>query len=354
MRLSRIRPRELADQAGSSETLFDQFHEALDVEPRPGAHERMRYAFTSHRDVSKRRPVLQTRWSKMGLRVAAVLAALVIAVALGAAILASRHGPVGSAPAGPDPSVKAYQEMIKTDYDSLAATSSLSCSTVNDTGCEASVSTTVPLLAKWAGDLKSFQTPARFAALDAMLQRHLTDAIEYQNAILAAHKSGNVQDFIFAGEGAFYENEWLDPTVGAIAGSYPKVAGSYHEALALARQHIDACVRQAPGPADLGCEHLYHPNVCANVGVQACASDAHSSAAQIQSFLISLLQNPAPNALAAKDRQIQSDLAQMDADIVAVTDGLLSGDSAKTTSAETLFVADLTHADNDIGVVGSA
>ena len=93
--------------------------------------------------------------------------------------------------------------------------------------------------------------------------------------------------------------------------------------------------------------------MCASVGVQACANDADSAAAQIQTFLISLLQYPAPTALAAKDRQIQTDLAQLDADIVAVTDGLLSGDSAKTTSAETQFVADLTHADNDIGVVGS-
>jgi hypothetical protein len=93
--------------------------------------------------------------------------------------------------------------------------------------------------------------------------------------------------------------------------------------------------------------------VYANLAAQAFANSAHSASAQIQIFLIILLQNPAPTALAAKDRQIQSDLAQIDADIVAVTDGLLSGDSAKTTSAETLFVADVTHADNDIGVVAS-
>jgi hypothetical protein len=335
-------------------TLFDQFHEALDVEPRPGAFERMRYAFTNYPDALKRRPVFPRRWSRMGLRVAAVLAAAVLAIALGAAILMVRHGPVGSAPAGPDPNVKAYQAMIKTDFDALAVPGSLSCSAVDDTGCEAYVSTGVPLLAKWVSDLKSFQTPARFAALDAMLRRHLTDAITYKNALLAAHKSGNVKDFTFAFDGAFYENEWLDPTVGVIAGTYPRVAGSYHDALALTRQHIDACVSQAPGPADLGCEHLYHPDVCANVGVQACAGDAYSAAAQIQSFLISLVQNPAPTSLPAKDRQIQTDLAQIDADIVAVTDGLLIGDSTKTTSAETLFVADLTHADNDIGVVGGA
>ena len=312
-------------------TLFDQFHEALDMEPRPGAYERMRYAFTSHPDASKRRPVFQTRWSKMGLRVAAVLAAAVIAVAMGAAILASRHGPLGSAPAG-DPNVKAYQAMIKSDYEALA--------------------TSGPQ--KWLSDLKSFPTPARFAVLDGMLRRHLIDDINYQNAQLAAQKSGNVRDLTFAGEGAFYENEWMDPTAGVIAGTYPRVAGSYNDALALAKQSLEACINQAPGPADIGCEHLYHPDACATVGLQACAEDAHAYAARIQTFLISLLQNPAPTALAAKDRKIQGDLAQIDADIIAVTDGLLSGDSAKTTSAETQFVADLTLADNDIGVIGSA
>ena len=36
--------------------LFAQFHEALDVEPRPGAYERMRIAMTNHPVVIKRRP----------------------------------------------------------------------------------------------------------------------------------------------------------------------------------------------------------------------------------------------------------------------------------------------------------
>jgi len=62
--------------------LFDQFHEALDVEPRPGAYERMRFAMTNQPVALKSRPVFRMRWSKMGIRVAAVLAAAVLAVAV--------------------------------------------------------------------------------------------------------------------------------------------------------------------------------------------------------------------------------------------------------------------------------
>lgn len=335
-------------------TLFDQFHEALETEPRPGAFERMRFAMTNHPVALKRRPALRIRWSRMGLRMTAALAAAVIALAVIAAFLAAHNGPAGSVPAGPDPNVKAYQAMIQSDYHALYSAGSLSCNSVDDLGCEADVTTMVPLFNKWVSDLKSFQTPARFAVLDGMLRRHLTDETIYLNAMLAAQKAKNVKGFDFASEGAFYETAWIDPSVGAIDGSYPRVAGSYNDALTLAKQSMEACINQAPGPADIGCEQLYHSDVCASVGLQACANDAHAYAARIQGFLIGLLQNPAPSALAAKDRRIQNDVATLDADIIAFTDGLLSGDSAKTTSAEDTFVADLLLANNDIGVVGSA
>lgn len=335
-------------------TLFDQFHEALDVEPRQGAYERMRLAFTNHPVALKGRPAFPRRWSKMGLRVAAVLAAAVIAIALGAAILATHHGPVGSVPAADEPNVKAYQAMIKSDYDGLYTANSPTCSSVDDPGCEAVVTASLPPLNKWIIDLKAFQTPARFAALDAMLRRHLADKIVYANAMLAAQKSKNVKAFDFAGQSGFYEGEWIDPAVGTIDGSYPRVAGSYTDALAVAKQSLGACINQAPGPADIGCEQLYHPEECAKIGQQACANAAQAYAARIQIFLIGLLQNPAPTALAAKDRQIQTALTVLDADIIAVTEGLRSGNSAKTADAETTFVGDLTLAYNDIGAVGSA
>lgn len=333
-------------------TLSDRFHEALEMEPRPGAYERMRNAMTTQPAAHKSRTGSPIRWSKMGIRVAAVLAAAVLAVALGGAILALHFRPVGSVPAHVDPNVTAYQAMIKAGYDALAAGNNLSCAAVDDVGCPAFVTTMVPLLNKWGSDLKSFRTPSQFAALDTMLRLHLTDGTRYLNAMLAANKSKDRKAFDFAFEGAFYENEWIDPTVGTIAGTYPRVAGSYSDALVLAKQSLQGCINQAPGPADISCEQLYHADICAKVGLQACANDAHAYGARIQGFLIGILQNLAPSALGDKDLQIQTALAQLDADIIAITDGLLSGDSAQTVSAEMTFVADLTLAAHYISVAG--
>ena len=76
-------------------TLFDQFHEALDVEPRPGAYERMRYAFTSHPDARARasapghQPVARNLTWLMGA--AAVLLAIAIVAGLMVVRLMNSH-----------------------------------------------------------------------------------------------------------------------------------------------------------------------------------------------------------------------------------------------------------------------
>jgi hypothetical protein len=82
-------------------TLFDQFHEALEMEPRPGAYERMRFAMTNHPVAPKTWPAFQIRWSTMRLRITAAVAAGLIVIALIGVYLATRQGPVGSVPAGP-------------------------------------------------------------------------------------------------------------------------------------------------------------------------------------------------------------------------------------------------------------
>jgi hypothetical protein len=82
-------------------TLFDRFHEALAMEPRPGAYERMRFAMINRPVALMRLPAFQMRWSKMGLRfTAAAIAAALIAIAVIGVFLVARHGPVGSVPAG--------------------------------------------------------------------------------------------------------------------------------------------------------------------------------------------------------------------------------------------------------------
>jgi len=188
----------------------------------------------------------------MGIRVAAALAAAVLAVAVGAAILAVHHGPLGSTPGGADPNVKAYQAMISSNYNAMVDQDSLggSCVGINDAGCETILNAAVPVYQKWVSDLTAFQTPARFAILDGMLRRHLNDKITELTAIVAYQKTGNANGFTLAQVGDFYEREWLDPAVSTIEGSYPRVAGSYTDAVAVAKQSLEGCINQAPGPAD--------------------------------------------------------------------------------------------------------
>jgi hypothetical protein len=80
-------------------TLFDRFHKALEMEPRPGAYYRMRSAMTNPPVVLKGWPTNQGKWSRTGLRAGAVVATALIASALIAVFLVLHHRPVASVPA---------------------------------------------------------------------------------------------------------------------------------------------------------------------------------------------------------------------------------------------------------------
>jgi hypothetical protein len=330
--------------------LFDRFHEALEMEPHSGAYERMRFNVTNH-VARKPRLAFRMNWAAMAPRVAAVLVAAVLAIALGAAILTATHKFVGNAPAAPDPNFQAYQALTKADYNGFTAADNLSCNFIEDTTCEAAANAYIAADRQWYGDLIAFKTPPRLAALDGMIRAHLTDAIAYNKAIAPNQKSGNKKAFGIAMDGAFYERSWFDPAVFLIDGSYPRVAGSYRDALMLAKQSLVNCVNGTPGPADIACANIGFQ--CQGVDVQACITYAHTAAAQLQTFLIGLLQNPAPSTLAAKDRELQGELAQADADLLSLTDALQSGDATKAALAEDLFVLAVRAADVDIGVMVS-
>jgi len=329
--------------------LFDQFHEALDVEPRPGAYERMRFAMTNHPVAVKQRPVFRMRWSKMGIRVAAVLAAAVLAIVLGAAILATHHGPTGSVTAGEDPNVKAYQDMMLANYDAMNALSSGSCSTIQDTGCAALAITATAGLQKWVGDLNSFHTPTAYVVVDGQLRRHLSEVITELNAAVAFQKAKNQNGFDLAMGDVVYERAWIDPPYFAIEGTYSKVAGSYHDAVNLARQALQACVSSTPGPGELACTRLSGHEPCAGASAQTCENDVQGAATRIQIFVIGLTQNPTPGGLSANARQVLPDLAQADTALLAITDALLKGDPAKADAGESAYVIAINAANADLG-----
>ena len=331
-------------------TLFDRFHEALDMEPRPGAYERMRFVMTNPPVVMKMRPALRMRFSKMGLRITAGLTAVVIAIALIAAFLAAHHAPVGSVPANQHPNVKAYQAMMASDYGT-SSSGPIHCTTIEDTGCEAAITAWIPILHKWVSDLNSFRTPSQYAVIDGQLRRHLNEASTELTAAVAFQKANNEGGFNFAMNAVSYELAWVDPTTFAMMGSYPRMAGTFHDAVRIAGQSLNACVRGTPGRGDLACEALFGGQTCTTGAAQVCESYVQSAATQMQTFLIALLQNPAQGALTIKGAQLMADLARADTGLLAITDGLLSGDSAKVAAGQSSYTSAIVSAAADASVI---
>jgi hypothetical protein len=334
--------------------LFDQFHEALDVEPHPGAYERMRVAMANYPVALKRRPAFRMRWSRMGLRVAAVLAAAVVAVAIGGAILATHHGPTGIVNAGPDLNTEAYQAMMSSDYNLMSASTSNNCNTMQDLGCEAAVNTVIPTLRHWVSDLKSAHTPTSFLTIDGLLRNHLNQAIADLSAAVAFQKARNNGGFTLAMSAAFYERAWIDPAAFSVEGTYPDVAGTYHNALSLVRRAVNACESSQPGPDDLSCANLFKQEACVGAGAQKCESDVQAATTQIQAFLIALQQNPAPGALATKNARLQADLASGDQALLAITRAALAGDSTKVLEGENSYIQSIDAANVDLEAIGIA
>jgi len=330
--------------------LFDRFHEALDKEPRPGAYERMRFAMTSHPVALRRRPAFRMRWSKMGLRIAAVVTVAVIATALIAVLLVSHRPPVGSVPAAADPNVEAYQVLISSDYNKMASSTSNHCDTIQDTDCAAAVVPVVAALDKWVADLSSFPTPSRYAALDTQLRRHLSAAAAELNAAVAFQKANNQAGFDLAMNAALFERAWVDPTSSEIEGTYPTVAGSYHDAIRLAKLSLDACINGTPAPNDLACTALSSAQTCTSASAPNCESVVQGAAADVQTFLIGLVQNPAPSALTTKAAKLQTDLAAADTALLAITDALLHGDSAKAGAGRSAYTLAISAADDDASI----
>jgi hypothetical protein len=337
-------------------TLFDRFHDALDAEPRPGAFERMRFAMSKNQPVVlEKRPALQTRWPKMGLRIAAVMTAVVVAFALVAAFIAGHPGLVGTAPAAPDPNVKAYQAMVYSDHDAVNTVNfNHTCSSVQDAGCPAADDAEIAALQNWIGDLKSFRTPSQFVVLDGQLRAHLNETIAELNLITVYQKANNENAFIVASQAEFFEEVWSNAAMLAFEGTSPRVAGTYHDAFRLARQALDACVNNNPAPADIGCDAIRLGRVCAgSAHARDCGLEVQNAETQIQTLLIALLQNPAPRSLTTKNAQVMSDLAKADSALLAITDALLNGDAGKMATASNSYDAYIFAADSDAGAIGN-
>jgi len=333
--------------------LFERFHEALDMEPRPSAYERLRASMKNPPAVHQRRPAFPMRWTKMRFRVAAALTAAVIAIGLVAAFFATHHAAVGVVPARSDTNLLAYQNMVTGDYNAMNASTSDNCNTIDDKLCAGAVGRVVPRLQSWLDDLDAFQTPARYAILDQQLRLHLKEAITELNDAVAFQKASDTNGFDLAMSGALYERGWIDPATFTITGTYPKQAGSYQDAVSVVNQAVQACVNSTPGPAELGCARLVGMENCAGALATSCEDDVQTSATELEVFLVALAQNPIPSSvpLPVRNTQLEGDLARADTALLAITDALLQRNAAKASAAQVEFSTAIAAAGQDASTI---
>jgi hypothetical protein len=329
--------------------LFDRFHAALEAEPRAGAYDRLRAAMNNSQAAAiQRRPHSRLRFTKMGLRITAAIAAVAILTALIVALLASHRTPVGNVPATDSRNVTAYRALILADYGVMNASTSDHCNTIADTGCAAAVGRVAVALQKWVSDLQGFQTPPRYAALDALLRAHLTQAAYDLNAAVAFQPQNNSNGFDLAMNAAVYERAWLDPASFAIEGTLGNRAASYRDALGQISQAQSNCVLGTPQPLDIACARLMS-HACVITDAHSCEITVQEAATQVQGFVISIAQFPPPSSRTTQAAKLQTDLVQEDAALIAITVALLKGDANGMASGVSSFQLATGNTVNDVG-----
>ena len=328
--------------------LFDRFHDALDIEPRPGAYERLRTNLTSQPVALRRRPAFRMRFSKMGLRMVAALAAVLIAIALIATFITVHNRAVGGIPAA-DPHVKAFRALIVDDYSAMNASTSNHCGTIDDTGCAAAVVPVDHALQKWADDIAAFpKVPAQYQFVALALHAHLLDAITDLNSAVAFQKTGDAAGFDLAMGGALYQRAWIDPASFFIEGTFQGAAFSAAEAIANAKRAVLGCVGTSPGPDVLSCSRLIQYEVCDGAKKSVCEADVEDAQTLVQRSLIDLARNSDSDPYYAR---LQNDLTMADGGLIGIHDALLHGDSAGVNIKETDFSKGMVGADNDLATL---
>lgn len=332
--------------------VFDQFHEALELEPRDGAYERFRASFITPSAAAKRRPAFRLRFSPMTLRIAAAVAVAAIAIALVAGYVATHHSPTGSIPAGPNKNVQAYQTMMRTDHAAFGASLSTHCANVSDTGCLAAIDHIAAPLQTWISDIDGFKTtPEQFAVLGAQVRQHavaIQTELNFAVAAVGARDNHALADALNAGAA---NASWLSRATSAITETEQVKASAY---LALVKDDsstlnvCDGCQKMAGSdPASCMGTDIW------GAQLDICISDIVPADDTIGQFEADVILQAAPSGLAAKDLRLQTDLAAADSALLRMLDASLARDSATFDAARASFRQALAAVNVDIsGITG--
>jgi hypothetical protein len=241
----------------------------------------------------------------------------------------------------PDPSIGAYKTLVISDDTRMAASSSNHCNTVEDTACPAAIARVVSALQQWLDDLNAFRTPARFATINGQMKRHLAAVLSYLSMVVVANraKDQNGEDRAIAA--AINERGWVDDITTSVAHSAQATSAIYTGSVRSEKAGLDGCegCQRTMGQSQLSCD---------GSAQAACDSLLRETSTQIETFEGALVLDAAPSALSSKDARLQSDLAQGDTALIAMTGALLTGDQSGFTAARALLQRSVAAVDIDV------
>jgi hypothetical protein len=308
-------------------SLFDRLHEALDVEPRPGAYERLRTALASKRVKPQRWPALPTSWPKLSLRLAAVMTVVVLAIAAAAAFLVTHPVADRESPADSEHAIAAYKLMVFDDLNNFPLTGVESeCWGDKFAACEADVNATLLAATQFHDDLNRFQAPARFTVAAAQLRRHQALQLSRLNAVLAATRAQDSASMARSVAALVSGYAWMVSMTDSIMNSEQGTVATYIGSVRNQEQNLDQCVE---------CQDLAGLNTISCAGSQptSCQALVDRTASQVTYFQSAVVLIAAPSSMATKDNRLQVDLAKADTALLTMADALSAADLATFNAA---------------------
>ena len=300
--------------------LFERLHDALDIEPRPGAYERLRIALTKSPARPHRWPVLRMGGFKMGLRLAAGVTLLVLVGAIVAAYLAAHNATSGRVPAGSGQAIAAYQARVGADDTQAINTWSAPCDTTTHTGCQGDATRAIVALQQWLDDLDRSEPPARFLIVDAQLRLHIAGSISGLNSLLAASQANDASGIDRAYLLAVAGRAWTDAVVPSIVSSKQVTVAEYANSVRAQSSSLTTCAdcQVLAGQSQIDCSQ----------NQDFCQTLLDGTDLQVASLQAALAAFAAPDSLSAKDTRLQQDLARADSALISMRASLLTGNQA--------------------------
>lgn len=249
-------------------------------------------------------------------------------------------------PAGHDPAIRAYRAMLDTDEQKWESSRNFSCY-IGVPGCSEEEAIVIGTLQAWLDDLNAYQTPTRFAALDALMRRHLALAISYNNAGVAAYKAHDEAAMNAAFDDAMFNGTTLRSQAEDVINSHQGTVATYTAAVRLDLGYLLGCVlcRQFVSQNQVSCPAGLTPS---------CANEIAAARLQVETFQGDLVFTYAPDSIATKDLRLQSDLISADVALNAIESALSTADQFALLAGHDALRGALVRVDSDAADISAS